>query len=210
MSNFFAKMNATKPVKEREEFIYLGNGNHKLVCLLVEPYVSKTRGDSIRAVFEVLESDAYQPGTRVSKAWETSGFSKFPGGETDLDRFAYFVRRMMGADDTYPAIQEAMAVGQDRVAEQLFRGMVIEATGTTKVSSSGKPWTTIYWKSVKQTGQEIAGRRADLDQRHPLKATPAPAQTAFSYTQPVTHQAAAQSTTASTTGFLSQIPGFNK
>jgi hypothetical protein len=207
-SSFHSKMNATKPVKERAEYIYIGDGHHKLVCQLVEPYVSKTRGDSIRAVFTVLESDTYAKGTVVSKAWECSGLSKFPGGETDLDRFAYFVRKMIGAPDEYLALAEATAVGHDRVAEQLFRGMLIEATGTTKVSAAGKPWTTIWWKSTNQTQAEIAARRTQLDETNPLNtAQPTQLNMGPSVMQtPVPSPSAAPNPGQ----FLSGIPGFRK
>lgn len=194
----------TKVIKERQDFEYIADGTHTLQVIEMVPYKSEKHGPSVRATFEVIESTAHEPGSRVSKVWALNRPANFAGGETDLDRLTYFVRRIAGIADNENPSEATLALIQKRVAEQLLRGMIVKCAASTKVTKNNKRWFDVKWTHVEQTQADIAARRAELDTRHPLsadaKVTPAPAPT------PAAPAAAA----APAANLLSQIPGFGK
>lgn len=187
----------TKLVKETQDYAYLDEGTHRLLLIEMVPYESKKLGPAARATFEVIESTVHPVGSRVSNVWGLTRSAAYVGGDTDLDKVAHFVRRIAGMSDTDNPSQAAIAVIRDRVNEQLLRGMMVDCKLTIRTTKNAKTWKDVKWSSIKQTQEEIAAKRAELDQRHPYKADfVAPAPAAAPASAPV--------------NLLSQIPGFGK
>lgn len=155
------RLNNTKQINERDPFI--GEGDHVLLLVSLEPFKHTTHGPSARANFEVLQSPVHPVGSRVTKLWFLTKPSKFPTQANDSDRFADFIRQMAGAPAGFNVAPQCAAVIRDRVNDQLLRGMVIKARGVNTSKNPAKPWVEVYWTSVTQTPDEIKARRMQVE-----------------------------------------------
>lgn len=169
------RLENAKTVNERDPFI--GEGEHVLLLLSLEPFLHKQHGPSVRASFEVLESSpgptgapVHLFGTRVTKLWFLTKPSKFETQTNDSDRFTDFVRQMAGAASGSNVAAQCRALIRDRVADQLLRGMVIRARGVNTSKNAAKPWVEVYWTTVQQTPDQIKARRATIEAK--IAATP--------------------------------------
>lgn len=196
----YDRLNRTKPVETRDPFI--GLGPHRLMVLSIEPFMHQTHGPSARATFKVLQSTVHPVGSRVVKLWNLVKPSKFPTQANDGDRFADFVRKVKGAPDNYAVGPDCRALLQDRVADQLARGSVIDAMGANTAKPDKKPWTEVSWSPVPQTPDQIRQNRAQLD----AESAPAPTPQQMQSPVPQTQLAPAP---APQGGFLAQIPPQN-
>lgn len=162
------RLESTKTVNERDPFI--GEGEHVLQLLSLEPFNHKTHGPSVRASFEVLESSPgptgapmHLIGSRVTKLWFLTKPSKFETQTNDSDRFTDFIRQMAGAASGSNVAAQCRALIRDRVSDQLLRGMVIRARGVNTSKNAAKPWVEVYWTTVQQTPDQIKSRRATIE-----------------------------------------------
>ena len=160
------RLDNTKPVRERDPFI--GEGDHLLMVVEVQPFMHKTDGPSVRASFEVLASVCHAIGSRVTKIWKITKPSKFESQETDADKFADFVRKLLGGQQGEQVGPKIRALIRERVGDQLARGMIIGARGSNTSKKADKPWVEVYWTFAHQSQDEIKMRRAALDQKAPL------------------------------------------
>lgn len=175
------RLNGTREQAERDPFI--GEGEHVLLVLNMQPFNHSTHGPSVRLSCEVVQSACHTVGTRVTKLWNITKPSKFPNQETDADRFTNFVRQLIGGTPGQPVGGTCRALIKDRVNDQLARGMLIHARGVNTSKKADKPWVEVYWKHFPQTQDEIKARRATVEAK--LAAAPQPqAQPQQQYQQP--------------------------
>lgn len=157
------RLNGAKQVQERDPFI--GEGDHMLMLVNLEPFKHKQHGASVRASFEVLASPCHPVGSRVTKLWFLTKPSKFETQTNDSDRFTDFVVRMLGAQPGTNVAQQIRSLIRDRVGDQLMRGMIIGARGSNTSKNPTKPWVEVYWTSQPQTPDQIKARRTPIDAR---------------------------------------------
>jgi hypothetical protein len=198
------RLNNTKDVDVRDPFI--GEGDSKLLLLELVPFGHATHGPSAKAIFEVLESQAHKPGTRVVKLWNLTKPSKFPNQANDADRFADFVRKMSGSPDGTQVGPICAALLRDRVADQLLRGMIIKATGIQTSKNPEKPFVDVRWATIQQSQEQIREWRTKIE--HNAVAAPGPGMPAAAPTPYVAPTPVPATNTSPT--LLSQIPGFGK
>lgn len=165
------RLDNTKPVDVKDPFI--AEGDHVLDVIEVTPFGHTKHGPSAKAIFEVVESKTHPIGSRVVKLWFLKRPSMWPNQPTDSDRFADFVRKLIGADDPNTQVgQQCAALLRDRVPDQIARGMRLRAYGINTSKNPAKPFTDVRWTAVPQTQPEIAQRRAAIEAK--LGAAPAP------------------------------------
>lgn len=156
------RLDNTKPVDVKDPFI--AEGDHVLDVIEVTPFGHTKHGPSAKAIFEVVESKVHPIGTRVVKMWFLKRPSMWPNQPTDSDRFADFVRKLIGADDPNTQVgQQCAALLRDRVPDQIARGMRLRAYGINTSKNPAKPFTDVRWTAVPQTQPEIVQRRAAMD-----------------------------------------------
>lgn len=197
----YGRLNNTKDIGfERHPFI--GEGDHKLVVISLEEFNHAQHGPSVRATFEVMESQTHQQGTRVVKLWNLTKPSKFPATqENDSDRFADFCRKLKGAPKGHPIGNDIRVLMKERAAEQLARGMLIKARGANTAKQDKKPWVEVYWENIAQSPEQIASWRTRIENRNYTTPAPSPAVAPVLQTS-----SAAPTPPAPSQGFLAQLP----
>lgn len=165
-----ARLDNTKEINERDPFVDVGD--FTLMLLTLAPFNHTQHGPSCRANFEVMASSNpnVMVGSRVTKIWLLSRPSKFPSQANDADRFADFVRNLIGAQGGQQVGPQCRALIRDRVADQLGRGMLIYARGVNTSKNAAKPWVEVYWKNYPQTQDDIKSRRVQVEAK--LNAQP--------------------------------------
>lgn len=227
----YGRMDNAKEIGERDPFI--DEGPHRLCVLSIIEYLHQQKGPTVRITFEVLASQKHAVGSRVCKLYFLTKPSKFASQTTDSDRFADFVKKLKGiTNPQHPVGKDCRTLLKDRAAEQLARGMVIDAMGVNTSKNPQKPWVEVYWNTVEQTPETIGGHRRRVEGTPGLlPAAFAPAQqTQYAqqpqngyqqpggygsgqqqYQQPMPPAqppAAPPQQGAPQGGFLSQVPGF--
>lgn len=240
MGDFYDRYDNTRPVGGvRDPFI--ASGPHELAVISItesgpDPRSpSAKKGPKVTITFEVLQSQAHRPGSRVVKFYYVTEPSRFPGGTTDADRFADFIKKLKNIKDPNHRIgQDIRTLLRDRAAEQLARGMRIRAQGSEPKGAKG--FVEVYWEAIDQTPQEIAQHRQRIESTpglvpgggaapaqqgygqqggyQPPQGYAAPQQAPQGYAPqapptPPQPQGAPQQP-AQGGGFLSQIPGFGQ
>jgi len=200
------RLDNTRPVDIKDPFI--GVGDNLLLVLEISPFNHTNHGPSAKALFEVIQSQTHQPGTRVVKIWNLVRAPKWPSQPSDADRFADFVRKLSGAPENQQVGQFCAALLRDQVQSQLARGMMIRGYGVDVTKDPKKPYVDVRWESVVQTQEQIKEHRARIEAR----STPGvPAVTPATPPQPTATTPAAATSGPQTGGsLLSQIPGFNR
>lgn len=162
----------------------LGLGHHKLALKSYKVKDStKGQGQFLEAEFVVLESNTHEPGDTRGWVWFINAPGPWgPAYEQDrAKKFLEAVGACVGDDSPVEVIGANLA-GPD----QAGKGLIIEVEITPqggksagKVNSRGEPYTNAFWKPVKQTIEELAASRAELESM----AAQAPAPTTATTTQ---------------------------
>ena len=168
----YGRLDRTKAVNQRDPFI--GEGPHELAVLSIEKFMHKEHGPSARATLLVLKSNVHQVGSRVCKLWNLVKPSKFESQTTDADLFADFVRKLKGAPDGTMVGAQCRALLEDRVPEQLARGIRMVAFGVNTSKKADKPYVNVNWTNIPQSQEEIAAMRARIDADPALAYTYSP------------------------------------
>lgn len=156
------RLDNTKQINEKDPFIDVGD--HVLMLVELVPFNHTTHGPSARASFEIVTTNnpKCMVGTRCTKLWNITRPSKFPNQPTDADKFADFVRNLIGGQPGEQVGPKCRALIRDRVQDQLGRGMLIHARGVN-TSKTDKPWVEVYWKFHAQSPDEIKARRVQIE-----------------------------------------------
>lgn len=143
-------------------FPFIEAGRHKLCLVTLEKFQHSSDGPSARGIFEVLESNAHQPGSFVVKIWKLVKKPKYDSQASDAELLAQMCMALKGAPRGYPIGNDIRVLLEERPAEQLARGTVIECTG---VPNKKNNWTNLYWNTVDQTQEQIVQNRMRLEQK---------------------------------------------
>lgn len=145
-------------------FPYIEAGKHTLCLASLEKFQHRTDGTSVRALWEVLQSDRHQPGSFVVKIYKLKKQPKFESQASDSELLAQMCIALKGVQPGYPigndlkTLLEPAPIG--RAAEQLARGTVIECVGVPNQKGN---WVNLYWKTVQQTPDQIVQQRQRLE-----------------------------------------------
>jgi hypothetical protein len=160
-------LGAAKPITKRADWApFLGDGKHRLAVLEYRGFYSPKRGNSIEAVFCVVESTAHASGDLVKVFWAPQKPPAFKGDTGELDRTVDFAAKLFGVD--LPTAQQSIAHMLMHENAAPARGMLIDATVEyiQRTNKSGKAvayhettWTTVDG----QTKETIAATRSSLD-----------------------------------------------
>ena len=141
-------------------FPYISAGRHKLALVTLENFQHRTDGKSTRAIFKVLESTTMQPGTFCVRIYKLQKQPKFDSQLSDAELLANMAIALKNAPPGFPIGQSLFTLLEERPADQLARGTVVECTG---VDNEKKTWTDLYWKPIQQTEQDIVAMRQRLE-----------------------------------------------
>jgi hypothetical protein len=209
----YGRLNNTRDVGQAR-FPFLEDGG-RLALATLEEFQHTTHGPSARALLKVLQSTSgkHPVGSFVVKIWKLVKPPFKPGMTTEADEFADFCRKLKNAPMGHPIGNDIRVLMKERPTEQLARGTVIDATGSTKEytkrDGTKAMWTNIYWLAVQQSPQDIAAMRQRLELEGIPSTSGAPAPVQPQYTAPVQPTYSAPQATAAAPqqgGFLSQIP----
>ena len=145
-------------------------GKHRLALLSFDRRKNqKTKDHRLQASFEVVSSDVYQPGAKVSTAFfiERSDFPEYESSRAQ-DFIAACAACVGDTRGVGPLGGEMLR------EEQRGRGIVIDVTVTPDLDSDGQPkkgkkgnvYTSETWAPIQQTWEQVAEARADLDKVH--------------------------------------------
>lgn len=177
-SNIFQKIGSAKPMgtgyAQR-----LGLGRHKLALKSYKvKQSSKGGGEFLEAEFLVIDSTTHQPGETRGWVWFINASGPW-GAAYEQDRAKKFLEAVgqCVGDDSPVEVIGANLAGPN----QAGRGIVIEVEiapqggkNAGKVNQRGEPYTNSFWKPVKQSLEDLAASRAELDG---MDSAPAPAPT---------------------------------
>jgi hypothetical protein len=161
----YARMNNARE-QGGARFPFIDAGKHILCLASLEKFQHRTDGTSVRALFEVLQSDKHQPGSFVVKIYKLRKQPKFDSQASDSELLAQMCIALKGVKAGYPigndikTLIEPAPVG--RAEEQLARGTVVECVGV--LTKKGN-WTNLYWTTVDQTPEQIVQQRQRLEQK---------------------------------------------
>lgn len=166
--DIYYRIDNTKPVKSGMYDPYFDEGDHECDVIAIEPFAHPDHGPSVRATFLVIASNTLRAGERRAQTWNLVKAPNFPGGETDADRFADFVRKLKGAPMSHPIGQDIRVVMKSRneggrLEDQVARGMRIKCVARNKAKAGKKPFVMPSWMTVEQTPQDIQTRRAAIE-----------------------------------------------
>lgn len=187
-----ARLNATKPVVDRDPFI--GEGLHEsLIVTSIETFNDQKWGKSVRANFKVEKSTCHPAGQGVVKIWNLFKPSKFPTQATDADQFAQFVTILQGIPEgthgaSCVALLKSRAEGGNSEA-QPARGARIRGFGVAVGNpnpTTGKRYVRVQWTNIPQDGNMITQARTQLDAEQPY--TPREQAAPQGYAQPPAQQ----------------------
>jgi hypothetical protein len=146
----------------------LGLGHHRLALKSYRVKDStKGQGQFLEAEFVVINSTTHEQGESRGWVWFINAPGPWgPAYEQDrAKKFLEAVGACVGDESSVDVIGANLAG-----ADQAGRGLVIEVDITPqggksagKVNSRGEPYTNAFWKPVKQTIDDIAASRAELD-----------------------------------------------
>lgn len=217
-----ARLNATKPVVDRDPFI--GPGQHSLIVLGIDTFNDQKWGQTVRATFLVEKSTYHPAGSQVVKLWNLFKPSKFPTQPNDADQFADFICKLTGVPEGQHApacrtVLKSRAEGGN-AESQPARGARISATGTEvgKPNERGTRYVRVSWQSVPgQSNEQLAATRAKLDAERPyqmqqpvqqaqpqMMQQPPATQYQQQYTQPQTMQQIPMQPVQPVQGFVQQ------
>lgn len=153
----------------------IGIGNHRLALKSYKVRDSvKGQGQFLEAEFVVVESTTHKPGELRGWAWFINASGQWAAAyEQDrAKKFLEAVGACVGDTSSVEVIGANLAG-----ADQAGTGLVIDCTvalqggkNAGKTNSKGEPYTNIYWNPVKQTLDELAASRAEVE-----SITPPPA-----------------------------------
>lgn len=158
-------------------------GNHRLALKNLKVKDStKGLGQYVEAEFVVVESTVHAQGESRGWVWFINASGQFAAAyEQDrLKKFCEAAGACLG-DNSPPEVIGAALAGPD----QNGMGLIIDCsvqpqTGKNagKTNSRGELYTNIYWKPVKQSLEDLAASRAELESMEPaapVVTTPPPA-----------------------------------
>lgn len=157
----------------------LGLGKHKLALKSYKVKdSSKGGGQFLEAEFLVLESTTHEQGETRGWVWFINAAGPW-GAAYEQDRAKKFLEAVGACvgDDSPVEVIGANLAG----ANQAGRGLIIEVDivpqggkNAGKVNQRGEPYTNSFWKPVKQSLEDLAASRAEIDALDNATA-PAPA-----------------------------------
>jgi hypothetical protein len=147
-------------------FPFIEPGRHILCLAVLEKFQHRTDGTSVRAIFEVLQSDnpKHPVGSYAVRIFKLKKMPKFDSQASDSELLAQMCIALKGVKPGYPigndikTLIEPAPVG--RAAEQLARGTVVECVGVLNKKGN---WTNLYWNTVDQTPEQIVQQRQRLE-----------------------------------------------
>jgi hypothetical protein len=157
------RLDRTKKVMDKDPFI--GIGPHVLDVVKIEPFNHDTHGPSVRAVFEVVESQTMTVGSRCVKLWFLFKPSKFVNQTNDADRFADFVEKLKNPPpgSGYTAGPDCRKLLKERVEDQLARGTRIRAIGRNTAKPDKPVYVDVAFTPVEQTPESVRANRARIE-----------------------------------------------
>lgn len=151
-------------------FPYIEAGRHKLALVTLENFMHRTDGKSTRALFQVVESSTdpqtgkpvHAPGTYVVKIYKLMERPKYEGTPSNREQLAHLCMALKNAPKGYPIGRDIKVLLEDRPAEQLARGTIVECTGVPNKKGN---WVNLYWNAIPQTEQDIVAMRQRIEQQ---------------------------------------------
>lgn len=170
------RIGSTQKVGRRNSLVI---GKHRLALLSFQRKVSKKPGareGRLEAEFEVVNSTAYQPGTKCSVAFFVER-PNFP--EYEYNRAKDLIDTCIASVSDLEEHRKVSAVfgGEMLSPAQAARGIVLDVNVVGDVDENGQPkrgkkgnqYSSEMWTVAgPQSRAEIAGNRVELDKRAPL------------------------------------------
>lgn len=166
----------------------LGLGNHTLALKSYKVKDStKGQGQFLEAEFVVVKSTSHEVGEARGWVWFINSPGQFAAAY-EQDRAKKFLEAVGACvGDTSPVeVIGANLAGPDQAGTGIIIDCNITPQGgknSGKVNQRGEPYTNAHWSPVKQSLEDLAASRSELES---LEAAPAPA-----VTQPTTTTVAA-------------------
>jgi hypothetical protein len=154
-------------------FPFIEVGRHKLCLVTLEKFQHSSDGPCARGIFEVLESNAHQPGSFVVKIWKLVKKPKYDSQASDAELLAQMCIALKGAPRGYPIGNDIRTLLEERSQEQLARGTMIDCTGVPNKKGN---WVNLYWTTVAQTPEQIVQNRQRLEAKGIPASSPQQAQ----------------------------------
>lgn len=159
----------------------LGLGHHRLALKSYKVKDStKGQGQFLEAEFVVVQSNTHEQGESRGWVWFINAPGPWgPAYEQDrAKKFLEAVGASLGVDAPVENIGADLA-GPDQAGVGLIIDVDIMPQGgksAGKLNARGEPYTNAFWKPVKQSLEDLAASRAELESMAPAPApTPAPA-----------------------------------
>jgi hypothetical protein len=150
-------------------FPFIEAGRHKLALCTLEKFMHRNDGACARVLFKVLESNAHQPGSFVVKIYKLLKQPKFDSQASDAEQLAQLCIALKDAPRGYPIGNDIRVLLEERPAEQLARGTVVECTG---VQNKKGNWVNLYWNPIAQTPENIVAMRQRIEAEGVPATTP--------------------------------------
>lgn len=141
-------------------FPFIAAGRHKLALVTLENFQHRKAGKATRAIFKVLESTSHAPGTFVVRIFKIMEQPKYESSLSDAELLANMVIALKGAPKGFPIGQSLRTLLEERPAEQLARGTIVECNG---VDNDKKTWVNLYWTTIQQTQEDVVAMRKRLE-----------------------------------------------
>lgn len=143
-------------------FPFFEAGRHKCALVTLETFMHRTDGKSVRALFEILESTSpkHPPGSYAVKIFKIMVRPKYESSASDSEQLAHLCIALKDAPKGYPIGRDIRTLLEERPADQIARGSLVECTG---VANQKGNWVNLYWSPIPQTPEQIVQMRQRIE-----------------------------------------------